>query len=155
MEKPIVAADHPRAGEVAASLERLVSLIRWLSPPGLSLTSAATLATLEKSGPCRLTDLAAREGVTQPAMTQLVARLADSGLVDRCADPGDGRVVHVRITDAGRDLVARRRASRAERLSGLMTRLSQEDQDALAAALPAMQALASVRRDPLEPSAQD
>jgi len=63
--------------------------------------------------------------------------------------------VHVRITDAGRDLVARRRASRAERLSGLMTRLSQEDQDALAAALPAMQALASVRRDPLEPSAQD
>jgi len=136
-----------RAGEVAAGLERLLSLIRWLSPPGLSLTSAATLATLDQSGPARLTALAAREGVTQPAMTQLVGRLAEAGLVSRRADPDDGRVVHVEITDAGRDLVARRRAIRAERLSRLLTRLSQSDQDALAAALPAMQALASIRRD--------
>lgn len=134
-------------GEVAAGLQRLFSLIRWLSPPGLSLTSGATLATLERSGPCRLTALAASEGVTQPAMTQLVSRLADSGLVARSADPDDGRVVSVELTPEGRDLLARRRAIRAERLSVLMARLSQADQDALAAALPAMNALVSVQRD--------
>jgi DNA-binding MarR family transcriptional regulator len=138
---------HPKAAEVAAGLERLVALIRWLSPPGLSLTTAATLATLERSGPCRLTALAASEGVTQPAMTQLVGRLAEAGLAIRCADPADGRVVHVQITDAGRELVARRRATRAERLSALLTGLSQADQDALAAALPAINALASAERD--------
>ncbi len=138
---------HPEAAEVAAGLERLLALIRWLSPPGLSLTTAATLSTLERSGPCRLTALAASEGVTQPAMTQLVGRLEDSGLAVRCADPADGRAVHVQITDAGRELIARRRAARAERLSALLSMLSRADQDALAAALPAINALASVERD--------
>jgi len=47
------------AGGVAAGLERLIGLFRSLSPPdGLSLTAAATLATLERSGPQRLTALA-------------------------------------------------------------------------------------------------
>ena len=145
------AAAYPQASEVATGLERLVSLIRWLSPPGLSLTSAATLATLVRSGPCRLTALAAREGVTQPAMTQLVGRLSDAGLASRRADPDDGRVVHVQITEAGRQLVEQRRAVRAERLSGLLAQLSQADQEALAAALPAMQALASLKRDGTDP----
>ncbi len=137
----------PQAAEVAAGLERLLALIRWLSPPGLSLTTAATLATLERSGPCRLTALASIEGVTQPAMTQLVGRLEDAGLALRCADPADGRAVHVQITDAGRELVARRRATRADRLSALLATLSQADQDALAAALPAINALASADRE--------
>jgi DNA-binding MarR family transcriptional regulator len=137
----------PRAAEVAAELERLVALIRWLSPPGLSLTAAATLAMLERSGPCRLTALAVAEGVTQPAMTQLIGRLAESGLVERCADPADGRVVHIQITDAGRELVTSRRAARGERLSGLLAKLSPADQRALAAALPAMNALARAHGD--------
>src|SRR5712664_2817641 len=95
--------DPALAAGVAAGLERLIGLFRWLSPPsGLSLSAAATLATLERSGPRRLTALAAREGVTQPAMTQLVARLQDAGLVRREADPTDGRVVQVRLTDQGR-----------------------------------------------------
>ena len=141
------AEPRPTVAEVAAGLQRLFGLIRWLSPPGLSLTSGATLATLERSGPCRLSALAASEGVTQPAMTQLVGRLAEAGLVARCADPDDGRVVSVELTREGRDLLARRRAERAERLSVLMARLSQADQDALAAALPAINALANVQRD--------
>jgi DNA-binding MarR family transcriptional regulator len=136
------------SSEVAAGLERLLSLIRWLSPPGLSLTAAATLTTLERSGPCRLTALAAAEGVTQPAMTQLVGRLKASGLVERCADPDDGRVVRVELTDEGRDVVARRRAARAERLSGLLAALAPADQEALAAAMPAINALARARREP-------
>src|SRR5258708_24804151 len=147
MNVPGPQAAPPRAAEVAAGLGRLLALIRWLSPPGLSLTAAATLSTLERSGPCRLTALSAGEGVTQPAMTQLVARLADSGLVSRSADPADGRVVHVHITTAGRALMASRRAVRAERIAGLLARLSEADQAALAAALPAMDALASVQRD--------
>jgi DNA-binding MarR family transcriptional regulator len=148
METP--KADEPhgaQAGDVAAGLERLMSLIRWLSPPGLSLTSAATLNTLERSGPCRLTALAATEGVSQPAMTQLVSRLAEAGLVIRCADPADGRVVQVQISDSGRDFVARRREIRTERLSRLYSQLSKADQDALAAALPAMHALVRLPRD--------
>jgi len=140
-------AEEALAAGVAAAIERLLGLFRSLSPAtGLSLTAAATLATLDRSGPCRLTWLATREGVTQPAMTQLIARLQDAGLVERAADPADGRVVQVRITADGRAMLARRRAVRADRLAGLLDRLSPDERDALAAALPAMDALADAQR---------
>src|ERR1700761_7365946 len=127
---------------VAAGIERLLSLLRWLTPPdGLSFTAAATLATLERSGPCRLTLLAVQEGVTQPAMTQLAVRLEESGLVTRSSDPTDRRVVEVRITAEGSALLARRRQARAEQLTGMLARLTPEDQTALAAGPPAMGAL--------------
>jgi len=137
------------AAGTAAGVERLIGLVRSLTPAdGLSLTAAATLATLERSGPRRLTGLAAQEGVTQPAMTQLIARLEGSGLVRREADPDDGRVVQVWLTDQGGDTLARRRAVRAERLAVILDRISPEDRAALSAALPAIDALASAQRDP-------
>jgi DNA-binding MarR family transcriptional regulator len=145
-------SERTLAVEVAARIERLLGLFRSLSPPsGLSLTAAATLATLERSGPSRLTSLAVKEGVTQPAMTQLIARLQESGLVSRTADPADGRVVQVRLTDEGRAILARRRAVRAERLAEILARLSPEEQAALGAALPAIDALANAQRAPYPP----
>jgi DNA-binding MarR family transcriptional regulator len=136
--------DRALAAGIAAGVERLIGLFRSLNPAdGLSQTAAATLATLERSGPRRLTALAVQQGVTQPAMTQLIGRLQDSGLVRREADPADGRVVQVRLTDQGRETLARRRAVRAERLAGILARISPADQAALGAALPAIDALAS------------
>ena len=136
------------AGDLGAVLERLVALIRSLNTASpLSRTASGTLATLERSGPSRLTALATREGVTQPAMTQLVGRLEDSGLVRREPDPSDGRVVRVVITDEGLALMARRRAERATQLAALLGRLAPEQQRALADALPALSALADARLD--------
>jgi DNA-binding MarR family transcriptional regulator len=141
-------AEHTLAAGISAGVERLIGLVRSLSPAdGLSLTAAATLATLERSGPQRLTGLAVQEGVTQPAMTQLTGRLQEAGLVRREADPGDGRVVRVRLTDQGQAMLARRRAVRAERLALILDRISATDRAALAAALPAINALASAQRD--------
>jgi DNA-binding MarR family transcriptional regulator len=136
------------AAALATDLEQIIRLFRSLSPPsGLSMTAAATLASLERLGPQRLTLLAAREGVTQPAMTQLISRLEESGLVRREASPEDGRVVLVVITDEGRATLARRRAVRTERLTGIITQLGPDHRAALASALPALDALASIPRD--------
>jgi DNA-binding MarR family transcriptional regulator len=111
------------------------------------MTAAATLASIERLGPQRLTVLAAREGVTQPAMTQLISRLEESGLVRREASQEDGRVVLVVITDEGRAMLARRRSIRTARLAVIIAQLSPEHHAALADALPALDALASVPRD--------
>ena len=56
--------------------------------------------------PIRLTALAAKEGVSQPSMTQLIQRLERLGLVTRLADPDDGRAALIGIT--GRAKAARR-----------------------------------------------
>ena len=136
------------ADALATDLERILGLFRSLSPAsGLSMTSAATLAGIERLGPQRLTLLAAREGVTQPAMTQLISRLEEAGLVRREPSPQDGRVVLVAITDEGRATLARRRDARKERLAHIIAQLSPDHRAALAIALPALDALANIPRD--------
>jgi DNA-binding MarR family transcriptional regulator len=130
------------ARDVAVALEGVTRLLRrMVSPEGMSLTAVATLATLERQGSRRLTELAVSEGVSQPAMTQLISRLEAEALVRREADPNDGRVVRVRLTDAGRAELTRRREIRTQRLAGLLARLDQDQQTALAAAVPAFEAL--------------
>ena len=136
------------AAALTVDLERIMRLYRSLTEPGgLSLTAVATLTAVERFGPQRLTALAAHEGVTQPAMTQLISRLEEAGQVRRESDPDDGRVVLVTITDEGRATLARRRAVRTERLTGIITQLGPAHRAALASALPALDALASIPRD--------
>ena len=130
--------------ELAARLDDVVVGLRQLtsSRTQLSLTAAATLATLQRSGPARLTELAAAEGVSQPSMTALITRLAGQGLVHRAADPSDGRAVVLSLTDAGADLLTRRRTERAARLAGPLDDLHDDDVARIAAALPALARLA-------------
>jgi len=145
------------AAALTTDLERIFGLFRSLSPAsGLSMTAAATLAGIERLGPQRLTVLAAREGVTQPAMTQLISRLEESGLVRREASPEDGRVVLVVITDEGRAVLARRRSVRSDRMAAIIAQLAPEHRAALAIALPALDALASIPRadDPARAAAR-
>src|ERR1700722_14571727 len=81
------------------------------APRDLTITSAATLATLDRTGPRRITDLAAIEGVTQPAMTVLVRVMEESGGGGGRGAPSDGRVTLVSLTEAGASYVRTRRRS--------------------------------------------
>ena len=130
---------------IAAGFERFYELLRRLTPRSeLSLTAASTLRRLERSGPSRLCELHAPEGVSQPAMTQLVTRLEKEGLARRGSDPEDGRAVVVSITDAGREAVARRREGRTRALAALLEQLPAEEHAALVAALPALDRLSDL-----------
>jgi DNA-binding MarR family transcriptional regulator len=91
-----------------------------------------------------LTELATRQRVSQPGMTQLVDRLEREGLVRRTPLADDRRVVVVEVTGAGVELVERRRAERATALDGLLGRLDPADRGAIGAALPALARLASL-----------
>jgi DNA-binding MarR family transcriptional regulator len=127
---------------IATGFERFSEVLRRLTPrEELSLTAASTLRRLERSGPHRLCELHTPEGVSQPAMTQLVTRLEREGLATRGGDPGDGRAVVVDITEAGRAAIARRRAGRQQALSALLQRLPADDHAAIMAALPALDRL--------------
>ena len=130
--------------ELAEQLDDVVLALRRLTLDRreLSLTAAATLTTLRRSGAARLTDLAATEGVSQPSMTALVGRLAEQGLVQRHADATDRRAVRIALTPAGAELLDRRRAARAARLTAPLGQLSDDDVRTITAALPALARLA-------------
>jgi DNA-binding MarR family transcriptional regulator len=124
---------------LAEGLDQLVTLLpRLARRGGLSLVAASTLATLERRGPSRVTELADAQSVTQPAMTGLVSRLVAQALVERSPDPDDRRGVLVALTAEGRALLAARRRERAEALAAMLGDLASDDRAALAAALPAL-----------------
>ena len=120
----------------------------------MSLTSLSTLATLDRSGPRRVTDLAFIEGVAQPSMTTLVSALERSGLVERGSDPTDKRVALIALTPAGADLLRSRRRAGAEALMQLIDKLPPGESAALAAAIPALRRLRELDNQEREPAAR-
>jgi DNA-binding MarR family transcriptional regulator len=141
----VITETQPGLEELAGCVERLVGWLRRSTAiPGYSVTSKLTLSRLKADGPARISDLARLEGVTQPAMTGLVNRLEDEGLVRRSADPTDARAALVELTDSGRAFVEARRAERLRVLAGRVERLSDADRRAILAALPALDRLSNL-----------
>jgi DNA-binding MarR family transcriptional regulator len=118
----------------------------------MSLTSTSTLSTLDRTGPRRITDLAVVEAVAQPSMTVLVSGLERSGLVERRADPTDGRVALVAITEAGSDYIRARRRAGAEGFVQLIDKLPADEAATLAAAIPALERLREIDDQEREPA---
>jgi len=82
----------------------------------VSMREYDVLYTLSKSSaPQRLSELGRHVLLSQPALSRLIDRLAERGLIERCPDPADGRGVRLALTEAGRDLQRRigRRHARA------------------------------------------
>jgi DNA-binding MarR family transcriptional regulator len=53
----------------------------------------------------RLTVLATRAGITHQAMGELIGELVERGVVERVADPSDGRARLIRLTEEGRAII--------------------------------------------------
>jgi DNA-binding MarR family transcriptional regulator len=123
-----------------AVVDLLSSFIR-LTPRDMSLTTISALSTLNRTGPRRITDLAATEGVTQPSVTSLVSSLVQAGYVERRSDPADKRVVMVAITDAGSAYLRTRHAARVRILAEAVDKLSAEQEATLSAAIPVIERL--------------
>lgn len=138
--------DQQRRDCIGETLDQASDLaIRYLSDrAGLSLAASFVLNRLYREGPSRLTALAAKEGVSQPSMTQLIQRMERHDLVTRLTDPEDGRVALVAITEAGTAILDDRRHVRRDRLAELLTTLTAEEARALA--LAAEVALPILRR---------
>ncbi len=94
--------------------------VRFLSDRAdLSASAAFAMNRVCREGPIRLTTLAAKEGVSQPSMTQLIQRLERQDLVTRLSDPADGRAADDR------------KRIRRERLTELLSALTPEEESAL------------------------
>ncbi len=130
-----------RTQDAADALYRLMAAAVRHQPREISLTSVSTLATIERTGPRRMTDLALIEGVTQPTMTALVTTLEKSGLIERRPDPRDRRAVLVALTGAGADYQYSLRQAGAQAFARLIDKLPPAEAEALIAAVPALRHL--------------
>ena len=126
------------------ALARLARRLRKHELAGLTPTQLAALATVERSGPMRLGDLAAAEGIAPSTLTRLVTALEESGYVRRHADPSDARASTLVITPRGHDTLERLRTESTLVLAASLRLLTPAQCSALAEALPVLELLAEV-----------
>ena len=124
------------------ALARLSRRLRRHALAGLTPTQLAALSTVEQSGPLRLGDLAAAEGIAPSTLTRMVAVLEELGYVRRDADPKDARASTLAITPKGHETLEHLREEGTALLTKWLGQLSAEQHLALAAALPALESLA-------------
>jgi DNA-binding MarR family transcriptional regulator len=110
----------------------------------LTPVQLSALQKVDLFGPLRLGDLAQREQVRGPTMSRVVASLEQAGLVHRAVDPKSARCSLVVLSAEGREQLDATRRDYTDFMACRLTSLGPEHQAALAAALPALEALVAV-----------
>ncbi|MFF0269582.1 MarR family winged helix-turn-helix transcriptional regulator [Kribbella sp. NPDC004536] len=122
--------------------------IRLPSVRRLNFSALSVLHTLDRKGPLRLTALLPTEQLKQPALTSLVTKLQDDGLVERRPDPTDGRASLLSLTAAGREIVHSRHANRVAELAALVNRLTPGERAVLAGSIDVLHRLTELAAEP-------
>ncbi len=94
-----------------------------LSIPQLQLLDALDEQALPI---CELAELA---GLAPPTVTRMITGLVGNGVVTRNRSRKDRRIVIVRLTEKGQELLAKKRRKVEEKLNALFQSLSSEDRE--------------------------
>jgi DNA-binding MarR family transcriptional regulator len=105
---------------------RQYELDAWLHL-NLSIGQLKSLFFISNHGSTTTGKLAAALEVTPANMTGIVDRLLEKDLITRTGDPDDRRVLVLRMTPRGEELVAELRQKRKERMAELFNRLTDEE----------------------------
>jgi DNA-binding MarR family transcriptional regulator len=131
--------------EAAGRIEAAVGEVTTLSPSAV----AALVALDHFASDLPQTELQAALGLSQPATTRVLDRLAAEGLVERARDrDGDGRELRVATTSSGHELADRIGAARLQAMVGLVDSLPAVPRSLLTSTVEGMlAALTGGRRD--------
>lgn len=130
----------------AALMKRFATEDIW---GDVSMREYDVLYTLSKCDqPIRLGELHRHVLLSQPALSRLVERLTERGLIERSADPADGRGVRLSLTEAGRErqrsVGGRHAVSVAREVSARLTEAEARQLEAICRRLADL--------DPIEPT---
>ncbi len=102
---------------------------------GISPEQVSLLVAIKYSPGIGIRELAARERVSPPALSNRVDRLERDGLVSRTPSTSDRRRVGITLTDDGQRVLRRVRSRRTAWLATRLRGLSQEELEAVDAAI--------------------
>jgi DNA-binding MarR family transcriptional regulator len=131
------------AGEIRGTLGALYRRIRQTKKVGdLTLPESSALSRLQHSGPMAAATLAKLEQISPQSIGATVASLEARGLIERSADPGDGRRVILSLTSAGDATVKARRSARDEQFTRALSALSAAERAQLLEVMQLLERLA-------------
>ncbi len=129
------------AARLRLAITRVARRLRQEANADLSPSLTSALASIEGHGPVTPSELANCERVQRPTITRVLARLAELELVEREADPADGRSTLITITPSGRALLEDLRSRRDAFLADRLSKLSTEDRAVLDRASEVLESL--------------
>lgn len=112
--------------------ERTAAQIAAASGGEIEAASYGIIFRLLADGPMRSGALAELLYSDASTISRQVAALVKRGLIERRADPADGRASVLAVTDAGRELAAALRRRRNEMLSGVLSHWTDAEREQLA-----------------------
>lgn len=115
------------AARLRLVITRTARRLRQEAGTDLGPSQTSALATLDRGGPLTPSELADFERIQRPTATRIVARLEEAGLVERIADPADGRSFTVSATAAGHALMSKLRTRKNAYLARRFRKLDAED----------------------------
>ena len=132
------------AAALRVSVGLLVRRMRQIPVEGeLTLSETSALARLDRGGPTTPGALAKQEQISPQSMGATLGALEARGLIERAADPADGRRVVMSITAAGLEILRSRRNAKVQQLArALSAEFTPDELDQLAAITPLLERLA-------------
>jgi DNA-binding MarR family transcriptional regulator len=134
----------------SAAIHLLRRLRRADSASGIPGPRLSALSVLVFAGPMTVSELAAAEQVRPPTMTRVIASLEASRLVVREGDAADRRLVRVRATARGVQVLEEGRRRRIALLVQALEELPQSERDTLRAALDSLERIVGMRHRPAQ-----
>ena len=131
------------AGRLRLALAGLNQLLRKDWPADLTPSRLSALITIAAREPLPIGELARRMQVSTPTVSHIVDSLEKQGLISRLPDPHDRRICRLTASEAGGELLEELSRRTTGSLADRIGDLSPAEQSALAAALPAIEALAT------------
>jgi DNA-binding MarR family transcriptional regulator len=110
-------------------------LICYAREGGLSMSQLGALFHLHRMGSSGVTDLGEHLGVTSAAVSQMLERLVQQGLILRSVDPSDRRVKQIALTEKGIQVLQESMRTRQNWVYDLAEALSDSEKVAIEAAL--------------------
>ncbi len=109
--------------------------IQFAKQHHLSMSQLGAMLHLNRSGSCAVADISDDLGITSAAVSQMLDRLVDQGLVVRTEDPSDRRAKRIELTPRGMDTLDKAMAAREAWFRELASSLDDRDREESTAAL--------------------
>jgi DNA-binding MarR family transcriptional regulator len=135
------------AQEFRNALRQSVYVLRRLDAEAELSSAQLGVLKMALDGGARVGEIARDLGVKVPSATEQIIRLERAGLLRREADPDDSRAVRVLATAEGRAAVDLADRRRNEHIAAILATLSEDERDAISAALPVFHKINSSVRD--------
>ena len=126
-----IASTPDLAVRLRLAVTRTARRLRQQTGDDLSPSLSAALATIERHGPLTPSQLAERERIQRPTATRILARLEETGLVERVSDPGDKRSSLISASADGRALLRRLRDRKDAYLASRLRTLDADERATL------------------------